>query len=162
VSTNKYGKGEKNMANDIFGGLFKGLSSFMPQDDPNTKLFTLGTELNDLQKQETELYATIGKRMFDSISSNPAYSDIVMEIQTVQRRINQIQNQLKAAQQEKEAADRKAEELRCPDCGIENPEGVKFCKECGAKMAITAPCSQCGTVNPPQTRFCGECGNKLL
>lgn len=149
------------MTADMFGGLFKGLSSFMPQDDPNTKLFTLGTELGDLQKQENELYASIGRKVFASISSNPEYSDTILELQSVQRRITQINDQLKAAQEEKEAQERKAQALCCPNCGMENPEGVKFCKECGTKMGTSA-CSQCGTVNPPQTRFCGECGNKLL
>lgn len=146
---------------DMFGGLFKGLSSFMPQDDPNTKLFTLGTELNDLQQQETQLYANIGKKVFPSISSNPEYGDIILELQSVQRRISQINAQLKAAQEEKEAQERKTQSLCCPSCGTENPEGVKFCKECGAKMG-SSPCAQCGTVNPPNTRFCGECGNQLL
>lgn len=146
---------------DMFGGLFKGLSSFMPQDDPNTKLFTLGTELNDLQQQETQLYANIGKKLYPGISNDPAYSDIVLELQSVQRRISQIDSQLKAAQEEKEALERKAQALICPECGTENPEGVKFCKECGCKLG-NAVCSKCGMVNPPQTRFCGECGNKLL
>ena len=148
------------MANDMFGGLFKGLSSFMPQDDPNTKLFTLGNEVNDLQQQETQAYAAIGKRVYDSILEDPAYCDILEELQSVQRRLKQVQSQLKAAQQEKEALERNAEALRCPDCGTGNPEGVKFCKECGCKMG-TAACSKCGTVNPPQTRFCSECGSKL-
>lgn len=149
------------MANDMFGGLFKGLSSFMPQDDPNTKLFTLGNELSDLQQQETQLYADIGKKAFESILENPAYSDILEELQSVQRRLKQIQNQLKAAQEEKENLEKKAEALLCPECGTENPEGVKFCKECGCKMGDIF-CGKCGTKNPPQTKFCSECGNKLM
>jgi hypothetical protein len=149
------------MTNDIFGGLLKGISSFMPQDDPNTKLFQLQSELNDLQQQETQAYAAIGKKVFNNVSSDPEFSDLVLEIQTLQRRTAQIQSQLKAIQEEKEALEKKAQALRCPECGTENPEGVKFCGECGAKMGSSA-CSNCGTVNPPNTRFCGECGNKLL
>ncbi len=149
------------MANDIFGGLLKGFSSFMPQDDPNTKLFQLGNELSELQQQETQAYATIGKKVFDEVKSNPEFSDLILEIQTVQRRQTQIQSQLKAAQEEKDASERKAQARRCPDCGTETQEGIKFCGECGAKIGTSA-CSSCGTVNPPNTRFCGECGNKLL
>lgn len=53
------------MANDLFGGLsglMKGLSGFMPQDDPDVKLMNTQSELNDLQNQETALYAEIGRQ----------------------------------------------------------------------------------------------------
>jgi len=49
--------------------------------------------------------------------------------------------------------------LNCPNCGASNPQGQKFCGECGARLAATCP--TCGTVNPPGQRFCGECGTAL-
>jgi Double zinc ribbon len=49
--------------------------------------------------------------------------------------------------------------MHCPSCGFENPEGLKFCNECGASLRI--PCSQCGFANQPQAKFCGECGAAL-
>ena len=55
---------EDKMANDFLGGLgglMKGLSGLMPQDDPNVKILNAQAELNDLQKKETDLYAEIGK-----------------------------------------------------------------------------------------------------
>jgi class 3 adenylate cyclase len=50
--------------------------------------------------------------------------------------------------------------MYCQSCGIENPEGLKFCNECGAPLRM--PCAQCGFANQPQAKFCGECGAALL
>lgn len=47
----------------------------------------------------------------------------------------------------------------CPKCQKENPEGLKFCGECGARMERICP--KCLFVNPPQFKFCGECGYDL-
>jgi len=49
--------------------------------------------------------------------------------------------------------------MKCPECQTENPEGSKFCGECGAKLERTCP--NCNFSNPPQFKFCGECGHKL-
>jgi hypothetical protein len=50
--------------------------------------------------------------------------------------------------------------MRCPRCGFDNPEGLKFCGECGTPLA--APCPRCGFANPPQFKFCGDCGASLV
>jgi len=47
----------------------------------------------------------------------------------------------------------------CPSCGFENPEGLKFCNECGT--VLKRRCTQCGFANAPQAKFCGECGTAL-
>jgi class 3 adenylate cyclase/tetratricopeptide (TPR) repeat protein len=49
--------------------------------------------------------------------------------------------------------------MLCPQCQAENPAGMKFCGQCGSKLA--ALCGKCGTENPPGFKFCGECGNLL-
>jgi hypothetical protein len=49
--------------------------------------------------------------------------------------------------------------MRCPSCGFENPEGLKFCNECGAPFGVCCP--QCGLANQPRAKFCGECGTPL-
>ncbi|HEV8713607.1 MAG TPA: adenylate/guanylate cyclase domain-containing protein, partial [Candidatus Binatia bacterium] len=46
--------------------------------------------------------------------------------------------------------------MRCVTCGSDNPEGTKFCGECGAPFG--RHCPQCGFENFPQTKFCRECG----
>jgi hypothetical protein len=48
----------------------------------------------------------------------------------------------------------------CPSCSFDNPEGLKFCGECGTP--VTAPCPRCGFANPPQFKFCGEYGASLV
>ncbi|MBI4763455.1 MAG: zinc ribbon domain-containing protein, partial [Deltaproteobacteria bacterium] len=49
--------------------------------------------------------------------------------------------------------------MQCPKCLTKNPEGLKFCGECGTKLERICP--KCQFVNPPQFNFCGECGYAL-
>ncbi|KKK66997.1 hypothetical protein LCGC14_2958480, partial [marine sediment metagenome] len=49
--------------------------------------------------------------------------------------------------------------MKCPKCQSENPEGSKFCVECGNKIEIICP--SCGSVNSPRFKFCNECGQKI-
>ncbi|MDA3915802.1 MAG: AAA family ATPase [Deltaproteobacteria bacterium] len=46
--------------------------------------------------------------------------------------------------------------MKCPECKFQNPEGIKFCGECGTKLE--KKCPKCGFINPLQFKFCGECG----
>src|SRR5262245_56042338 len=50
--------------------------------------------------------------------------------------------------------------MRCASCGFENPEGMKFCEECGTKLVRACP--SCGQQVRPTAKFCGECGAPLL
>ncbi|UCF84117.1 MAG: zinc ribbon domain-containing protein, partial [Desulfobacteraceae bacterium] len=49
--------------------------------------------------------------------------------------------------------------MKCPKCQHPNPEGKKFCRECGAKLALACP--QCNAEILPADKFCGECGHNL-
>jgi class 3 adenylate cyclase/tetratricopeptide (TPR) repeat protein len=49
--------------------------------------------------------------------------------------------------------------MRCPRCEADNPEGTKFCIECGTPLKPRCP--RCGADNLPRARFCGECGTPL-
>ncbi|HUT83655.1 MAG TPA: adenylate/guanylate cyclase domain-containing protein, partial [Thermodesulfobacteriota bacterium] len=50
--------------------------------------------------------------------------------------------------------------MKCSKCQFDNPEGVKFCGECGVKLERICP--KCNSSNPPQFKFCGECGHNLI
>ena len=50
--------------------------------------------------------------------------------------------------------------MNCPRCQHDNPAGVKFCGECGARLESV--CAACGAANPPGNKFCGQCGAPLV
>jgi len=52
--------------------------------------------------------------------------------------------------------------MKCPKCGYENPQGVKFCNGCGAELAPGPVCPQCSQKNPQGSRFCNACGHSLI
>jgi hypothetical protein len=49
--------------------------------------------------------------------------------------------------------------MKCSKCQFENPERIKFCGECGAKLERICP--SCNSANPPRFKFCGGCGHDL-
>ena len=49
--------------------------------------------------------------------------------------------------------------MHCPKCQCVNPEGKKFCRECGSKLRL--PCPQCAAEILSSDKFCAECGHAL-
>ncbi len=49
--------------------------------------------------------------------------------------------------------------MKCTACGFENPDGTKFCGDCGRPLGRACP--SCGSENPLRFRFCGGCGERL-
>jgi class 3 adenylate cyclase len=49
--------------------------------------------------------------------------------------------------------------VKCFNCSFVNPDGARFCQNCGARLE--EPCPTCGTVNPTGARFCANCGSGL-
>ncbi|MDR1816223.1 MAG: zinc ribbon domain-containing protein [Clostridiales Family XIII bacterium] len=148
------------------GDLVGGLAKLAPQDDPSVKAFTAQKEVADLQKQEAEAFAEIGRKVFaaDGAAAYPAEADkiklIQANIKAAQEKLGAVQSEAQAAEQAKKDAEAA---LTCPNCGSVNPEGTKFCQECGTKLGAAAKafCPQCGMENPPGTRFCGGCGARM-
>ena len=152
------------MTNDLYGnfrGLMRGLSGFMPQDDPDVKLLRIQSETEDLKNQETEIYAEIGKQAL--LKGSAQFPELEGRLRLVQTNLARVQSNLETAQAERSAKEleKQQEEAQstCAVCGHRNPDGVKFCQECGAKLG-PAVCISCGAQLAPGTRFCGECGAK--
>ncbi len=164
------------MAKDLFGalggslgGLVKGLSSIMPQDDPAVKMMNAQTEVAELKKKEETLYAKIGRKAAEEYGLE-AFADCAEELRLVQANLVSAEEKVAELQREKEEAENAAraeEEARkaamapyiCPNCGYENAEGMKFCNECGTKLGEQKPfCTSCGAQLQAGARFCGECG----
>ena len=153
------------MAGDLLGGLVKGLSGLMSQDDPDVKIINMQTEISDLRKKETELYAEIGKKALEK-DGDAEYPEIAAKLRLVQDNINTTEKNLQDAKHEKQAKEKAEQEAcqerTCPNCGTLNPEGVKFCQECGTKIeAAGFLCPSCGAQGKTGMKFCQECGTRL-
>lgn len=46
--------------------------------------------------------------------------------------------------------------MKCPRCRAESQAGVKFCEDCGARLALT--CLSCGAEVLPHKKFCSSRG----
>lgn len=147
------------------GGIVKGFTNIMPQDDPNVQLMKMEVEVSDLKKQETDLYTEIGKMAVETYGLE-AFNDAADRMKLIQANLAAAEGKLKEAQsarEEKEKAEKEALAGRiCPQCGHENPEGTKFCQDCGSKLGMAKTvCPSCGAENPAGVKFCQECGTKL-
>ncbi len=49
--------------------------------------------------------------------------------------------------------------MNCPHCATTNPDGAKFCFNCGHALAVNCP--NCGTNLPAAAKFCFNCGHQM-
>ena len=49
--------------------------------------------------------------------------------------------------------------MNCPNCQITNPDGARFCFNCGTALSLT--CSNCGADLQPGANFCHSCGQPV-
>lgn len=55
-------------------------------------------------------------------------------------------------------------QIACPSCGVMQPEGSRFCDNCGTEMPVLPPmpvCTGCGNVLKKGAHFCGVCGHAV-
>jgi len=48
----------------------------------------------------------------------------------------------------------------CANCGTANPDGARFCLNCGSKLTLACP--NCGTELPAGAKFCFNCGQATV
>jgi ATPase family associated with various cellular activities (AAA)/AAA lid domain/Double zinc ribbon len=51
--------------------------------------------------------------------------------------------------------------VKCPKCGIDNPEESRFCKKCRTSLVVKCPNPKCNVENSINYKFCGACGLPL-
>ncbi len=155
---------------DIFSGLMKGFGGFIPQDDPDAKILTATSDLNELREKEKGVYEKIGRKAISEIGEKPEYSELINELKLIALNIKTAEEKLSAAKLEKEEKQKQkdAEEAAleanfCPECGTENAVGAKFCNSCGSKLGGEAKsfCTECGAENPKASKFCQQCGASI-
>ncbi|MBP7327101.1 MULTISPECIES: double zinc ribbon domain-containing protein [Burkholderiales] len=50
--------------------------------------------------------------------------------------------------------------IPCPQCKTINPQGSRFCGQCGTSL-VPASCKKCSSVIPIGAKFCAQCGNAV-
>ena len=125
----------------ILDGFVKGIVNLAPQDNPDVRLFNAQNELKDMAEKETELFAELGKKVYED-GGQDAYPEIAARLNALNAEKAATQQKIKDIQAEKDAAEAAASSagteesgLVCPECGTANPAGTKFCHQCGTKLA---------------------------
>lgn len=155
---------------DLLTGLVKGLSGFMPQDDPDVKIFNAQTEIKEINEKIEKVYARLGRELYQK-DGGEGFPLIKAELDMLVANQAAAREKLQMAKDEKAIKEKAAEEERarqdinnCPNCGTFNPDGTKFCCECGTRLQGPEPvsqkrfCTSCGNEIAPGQRFCTGCG----
>ena len=51
---------------NIIDGLIKGVSGFLPQDDPDVYILTAQAELREFSEKEEKIFARLGRAVYDT------------------------------------------------------------------------------------------------
>lgn len=135
----------------------------------------LGGQISDAEKRIVEKKKEIGEYCWGQYIANlqidPEVAKMCAAIKEDEALIAKTQAEIRSIKADKAAAPVVVEAglLRCQECGTANPEGTRFCQQCGTKLEIPAPaapvevvtCPGCGFQNPVGTRFCQECGKDM-
>lgn len=154
---------------DFFNDLSKKFSQAARTVQERTREGVETTKLSvDIRAARTELDArmlALGRAYYEHIANGGPDVDESL-IRAVRESVAQIENL--TAQR-----DRVRQQTRCPACGSAQPEGSRFCANCGRPMPekspeIAAPadniqyCEQCGAMREGNSRFCAVCGSSFI
>lgn len=152
------------------GGFIKGIQPLMgeeAQGDASMNALLLHTDVSQLRDKRRDVLARIGEEVCQTREKYPQFGALCDEADVIEKQLAAKQAEMddakKAAEEQQRAQQRERDARTCADCGFENEPGVKFCGECGGKLALPqdANCPQCGVELKPGVKFCGECGMRL-
>lgn len=142
----------------------------------------IAEEKRAIQEELTKLGAIYYALYQQGEILTPDAVNICMVVDKHNTRIAEKEEELKKineANAEKKAVKTAPGEVECPECHSINPEGTKFCCDCGAKIpeiveseavdvteetveeVTKKTCSNCGAEVGEGKRFCSECGTKV-
>lgn len=135
----------------------------------------LNSQISDAEKRIVEKKKEIGEycwgQYIENLQIDTEVAKMCAAIKEDEALIAKTQAEIRSIKADKAAAPVVVEAglLRCQECDTANPEGTKFCQQCGAKLEIPTPpapvevatCPGCGFQNPVGTRFCQECGKDM-
>ena len=131
------------------------------------RLAAIAEETEAMETQRLSALAGIGEKALPELRANPAFAELVALADEAAARIGALKQEEAALRAEIERREREEKERlakrTCFVCKAVNPEGAKFCEECGAKLGAFPKeyCRACNAMNQPGQKFCGECGNRL-
>lgn len=139
----------------------------MDNNADSKKLNEIREGINDLETRHAGILSDIGEKALPYIAEKPEFAELVSAAGKAAQQIGLLKQQEAELLAEKERREKEEKErlarLTCFSCKTVNPEGAKFCEECGARLGAMPReyCQACSTMNQPGMKFCGECGAKL-
>ena len=133
----------------------------------NDRLSAITDKMKVLEQQRLSVLAEIGEKALPELCDKPEYADLAAKVNEAAEKIVDLKQQQAALLAEKKQAEKEERErvlkLTCFACKTVNPEGARFCEECGGKLGEPPReyCKTCGMLNGPTMKFCGECGARL-
>lgn len=96
------------------------------------KINQLQSEINQLEKKQTEIYAAIG-RMAVEADGAEKYGDVGTSLAGLQEEAAAKKAELNELKPPAEASAEGGDGF-CPNCGTKYTAGTKFCSSCGGKL----------------------------